>query len=62
MPTSLESLDSLDFRAWLLENGAAPAIVQGSSITALYDTMFQYVDGDVARPMRPGRAWVCSPA
>ena len=46
-----ESLDSLDFRAWLLENGATPAIVQGSSIThALYDTMFQYVDGDVARP------------
>ena len=27
--TSLESLDSLDFRAWLLENGATPAIVQG---------------------------------
>jgi uncharacterized protein with NAD-binding domain and iron-sulfur cluster len=46
-----ESLDSLDFRAWLLEHGATPAIVQGSSIThALYDTMFQYVDGDVARP------------
>jgi uncharacterized protein with NAD-binding domain and iron-sulfur cluster len=46
-----ESLDRLDFRAWLLENGAKPEVVGDSSIVhALYDTMFQYIDGDVDRP------------
>jgi uncharacterized protein with NAD-binding domain and iron-sulfur cluster len=46
-----EALDEYDFREWLLRHGAKPAVVNGSSIThALYDTMFQYIDGDVDRP------------
>ncbi len=46
-----EALDALDFRAWLLKHGADPDVVATSSIVhGLYDTMFQYVDGDVDRP------------
>jgi uncharacterized protein with NAD-binding domain and iron-sulfur cluster len=47
----LEALDGIDFRAWLISHGATPAIVNNSSIIrAVYDTLFQYVDGDVMRP------------
>lgn len=46
-----EALDALDFRAWLIQHRADPDIVNTSSIVhALYDTMFQYIDGDVERP------------
>ena len=46
-----ESLDDEDFRAWLIRHGADPLIAHTSTVTrVLYDTMFQYVDGDVERP------------
>ena len=45
-----EDLDGEDLRAWLLRHGAKPDIVRDSCIVrAVYDTMFQFVDGDVAR-------------
>ena len=47
----LESLDDRDFRAWLIDHGANPDIVANSTVVrVLYDTLFQYADGDVARP------------
>ena len=48
-----EALDlaGLEFRQWLVNNGADPDIVASSSIIrALYDTAFQYIEGDQARP------------
>lgn len=48
-----EALDAggLEFRDWLIRHGAAPDTVASSSIVrALYDTAFQYVDGDPSRP------------
>jgi len=48
-----EALDAggLEFRAWLVKHGADPGIVDESSIIrALYDTAFQYLDGDPAHP------------
>ncbi len=48
-----EALDAgnLEFRAWLISHGADPQIVAESSIIrALYDTAFQYEEGDPARP------------
>lgn len=47
----LISLDGMELRAWLLKHGANPTIVATSSIVRLvYDTLFQYAEGDVARP------------
>ncbi|MBV8594245.1 MAG: NAD(P)-binding protein, partial [Caulobacteraceae bacterium] len=47
----LISLDDIEFRAWLLKHGADPVIVASSSVVRLvYDTLFQYAGGDVARP------------
>ncbi|MCK1423586.1 NAD(P)-binding protein [Bradyrhizobium sp. 180] len=47
----LEALDGYDFRAWLINHGANPTIVNTSSvIRVLYDTLYQYEDGDVSRP------------
>jgi uncharacterized protein with NAD-binding domain and iron-sulfur cluster len=46
-----ESLDGLDFRAWLIRHGAKPDIANTSSVVrVVYDTLFQYSDGDVTRP------------
>ncbi|WP_218510865.1 FAD-dependent oxidoreductase [Variovorax sp. dw_308] len=46
-----ESLDEVDFRAWLIQHGANPGIVATSTVTRIvYDTLFQYADGDVQRP------------
>ena len=46
-----ESLDDIDFRAWLVKHGADPDIVANSTVTRIvYDTLFQYADGDVSRP------------
>lgn len=45
------SLDTLEFRAWLLKHGADPVVVATSSVVRLvYDTLFQYREGDVTRP------------
>jgi len=47
----LESIDGSDFRAWLIQHGATPTIVNTSSVVRIvYDTLFQYLDGDVTRP------------
>ena len=46
-----ESLDDIDFRDWLVRHGADATIVaQTSIVRALYDTAFQYRDGDAAKP------------
>jgi uncharacterized protein with NAD-binding domain and iron-sulfur cluster len=46
-----EALDGSDFRAWLISHGANPAIVNTSTVVrVVYDTLFQYSDGDVTRP------------
>jgi uncharacterized protein with NAD-binding domain and iron-sulfur cluster len=46
-----ESLDDIEFRDWLLSHGADPKIVADSSLVrTIYDTAFQYFDGDVGRP------------
>ncbi len=44
-------VDAVDFRAWLVGHGTTHAVAERSFIVrALYDTMFQYIDGDLARP------------
>lgn len=44
-------VDAAEFRAWLVSHGTSPEVAAGSFITrALYDTMFQYEDGDLQRP------------
>ena len=44
-------VDASEFRDWLVAHGSTRAVVQDSFITrALYDTMFQYLDGDLNRP------------
>jgi uncharacterized protein with NAD-binding domain and iron-sulfur cluster len=48
---SLECIDEMDFRDWLKLHGADPQVVDNSTIIrVLYDTLFQYQDGDVAQP------------
>lgn len=47
----LDKLDHLEFRAFLLENGGDPWVVNESSyLRALYDLPFAYEDGDIAKP------------
>jgi uncharacterized protein with NAD-binding domain and iron-sulfur cluster len=47
----LDRLDRLEFRAWLKDNGASSVVVDHwSAVRALYDTIFQYRDGDLTRP------------
>jgi uncharacterized protein with NAD-binding domain and iron-sulfur cluster len=46
-----EALDDVDFRAWLISHGADPDIVKSSSVLRIvYDTLFQFADGDVKAP------------
>jgi uncharacterized protein with NAD-binding domain and iron-sulfur cluster len=48
---SVAELDALDFRDWLCGVGAQRDAVFGSSIVkSLYNTTFQYLDGDKRRP------------
>lgn len=48
---SIADLDTLDFRDWLCGAGAHREAVYGSSIVqSLYNTTFQYRDGDKRRP------------
>ena len=45
------SLDHMEFREWLLAHGAEADVVAKSTIVRLlYDTAFQYEDGDAAKP------------
>lgn len=46
----LISIDDMEFSDWLLKHGADPEIVANSSVVrAIYDTTFQYAEGDAAR-------------
>jgi uncharacterized protein with NAD-binding domain and iron-sulfur cluster len=46
-----EALDDADLRDWLISHRGDPEIVKNSAvIRVVYDTMFQYVDGDVRQP------------
>ena len=46
---SIAQIDGEDFRRWLVRHGAEPTLVkQSPMVKALYDTMFQYPDGDLA--------------
>ncbi|MGL3213546.1 hypothetical protein [Bradyrhizobium sp. BR 1433] len=46
---SIQQMDGEDFRRWLVRHGAEPLLVkQSPMVRALYDTMFQYPDGDIA--------------
>ena len=48
---STVELDELDFRDWLIANGAdIGSVNQSPLVRALYDMMFQYCDGQVGRP------------
>ncbi|GMQ86255.1 MAG: hypothetical protein BMS9Abin07_1828 [Acidimicrobiia bacterium] len=48
---NLDRIDHLEFREWLKANGGRPEIIDHwSFIRALYDTMFEYVDGDTKNP------------
>lgn len=45
-----DTLDELEFSAWLIKHGATPAIVKTSpAVRQVYDTSFQYDDGDPTR-------------
>jgi uncharacterized protein with NAD-binding domain and iron-sulfur cluster len=46
-----ESLDDVDLRAWLISHGAEEDVVSRSSVLRIvYDTLFQFRDGDVRYP------------
>jgi uncharacterized protein with NAD-binding domain and iron-sulfur cluster len=47
----LDRINHLELRAWLIENGGSPAIVNGwSALRAVYDAFFQYRGGDLKNP------------
>jgi uncharacterized protein with NAD-binding domain and iron-sulfur cluster len=47
---SIEDLDRLDFRRWLLLHGAMQnSVIESPALFALYDTMFQYPEGERGR-------------
>lgn len=46
-----EALDDMDLREWLKRHGAPAEIVDTSSVLRIvYDTLFQFADGDVKKP------------
>jgi uncharacterized protein with NAD-binding domain and iron-sulfur cluster len=48
---AIVELDRMEFREWLLRNGAMrDSVFQSRAVRALYDTMFQYCEGDLRRP------------
>lgn len=48
---NLDAIDHLEFREWLKDNGANPLIVDNwSQVATLYDTMFEYIAGDLNKP------------
>lgn len=48
---TIDDLDELDFREWLVLHGANEQLVARSDlIKSLYNTMFQYEEGDLRRP------------
>jgi uncharacterized protein with NAD-binding domain and iron-sulfur cluster len=49
-PHRYPAIDDLDFRAWLASHGADPATLRSPIVSALYDLVFAYEDGDPDRP------------
>lgn len=48
---NLNRVNNFDFRDWLIRNGGKSEIMNESSwIRALYDTPYEYVDGDLSKP------------
>jgi uncharacterized protein with NAD-binding domain and iron-sulfur cluster len=46
----LDRINHLDLREWLRDNGARDETLESPHVRTLYDTCFQYEDGDVDRP------------
>ncbi|UVO27600.1 NAD(P)-binding protein [Bradyrhizobium arachidis] len=47
---SINQIDSEDFRHWLVRHGAPRGLVKRTPLVkSLYDTMFQYPDGDITK-------------
>ena len=46
----LDSLNNIEYRDWLRQNGAADITVNSALVTALYDVGFAYKDGDISKP------------
>ena len=49
-PEGFDAIDDHDWRAWLKLNGASDRSLDGAFMRGIYDLMFAYEDGDVARP------------
>jgi uncharacterized protein with NAD-binding domain and iron-sulfur cluster len=46
----LDVINGLDYREWLLQNGATKSSVNSQFLTGIYDLTFAYRDGDRTRP------------
>ncbi|MEZ4295541.1 MAG: NAD(P)-binding protein [Polyangiaceae bacterium] len=49
-PRGFDAINDYDWRDWLHENGATSASVDSAFVRGIYDLVFAYEDGDVARP------------
>lgn len=45
-----DAINHLDFRDWLLANGAQPSTLQSAIVRGQYDLVFSHEDGDATRP------------
>lgn len=45
-----ETINDVEFRAWLACHGAQPISVDSAPVRGFYDLVFAYVDGDFSRP------------
>lgn len=54
-----DSIDNIDFRAWLLRNGAADYVAYSAPVRAFYDLAFAYPNGDTGSD-EPSRAGDCA--
>jgi uncharacterized protein with NAD-binding domain and iron-sulfur cluster len=55
-----DGLNDTEFTQWMRVNGASQALLDSTLIRVIYETAFQYVDGDTARPdMEAGTTLRC---
>lgn len=55
----LDTLDSIDYRAWLKRHGASPATLDSSSVYAVANMLFAYPEGDTDRePALSAASWL----
>jgi uncharacterized protein with NAD-binding domain and iron-sulfur cluster len=45
-----DGLNDTEFAQWMRDNGASQALLDSTLIRVIYETAFQYVDGDTRRP------------